>query len=76
MERAAGFREYLRTLPDDLLASVTQDYVWLADLDLPRAVRGDCERRRDFCRAECTARGAAELYWTAREAMRAMRKAG
>ncbi|SPE29178.1 hypothetical protein SBA3_1510004 [Candidatus Sulfopaludibacter sp. SbA3] len=29
---AATFRCYLKSLPDDLLESVTEDYIWLAGL--------------------------------------------
>src|SRR5438034_1156922 len=38
MERdpLATFRGYLQSLPEDLLESVTEDYVWLAGLTLER----------------------------------------
>ena len=52
------FRHYLRSLPDDLLESVTEDYVWLAGL----ALRPDFPQRRECCREECRRRGEPELY--------------
>ena len=65
MERDAfaTFRGYLESLPDDLLESVTEDYVWLAGLvfeEDPR--RTDFHQRRECCRAECTRRGVPQLY--------------
>jgi hypothetical protein len=62
-ERLDTFRDYLQSLPEDLLESVTEDYVWLAGLTL------DCDghstdfvERRECCRAECARRGASRLY--------------
>ena len=65
MERDAfaTFREYLGALPDDLLESVTEDYVWLAGLvfdEIPRHT--DFRRRRECCREECGRRGVPQLY--------------
>ena len=59
----ATFRGYLESLPDDLLESVTEDYVWLAGLvfeEIPRHT--DFRRRRECCRAECMRRGVPQLY--------------
>jgi len=57
------FRNYLQSLPEDLLESVTEDYVWLAGLDLDRGGRPtDFGRRRECCREECVRRGAPQLY--------------
>jgi hypothetical protein len=70
MGRAPGdtFREYLQSLPDTLLESVTQDYVWLAALiPDPREQGTDFVKRRECCRAECLRRGVPELYQLAEE---------
>ena len=59
----ATFRGYLEALPDDLLESVTEDYVWLAGLvfeEFPRHT--DFRGRRECCRAECARRGIPQLY--------------
>jgi hypothetical protein len=58
------FRDYLRSLPEDLLESVTGDYVWLAGLTLEEpGYRGtDFRQRRECCREECVRRGSPQLY--------------
>jgi hypothetical protein len=57
------FRDYLESLPEDLLESVTEDYVWLAGLGLDREGGStDFLARREACRAECARRGAPQLY--------------
>ena len=63
----AIFRGYLRSLPCDLLESVTEDYVWLSGLkfDEPRAA--DFRNRRECCREECARRGVPDLYRLAEE---------
>jgi hypothetical protein len=59
----ATFRGYLQSLPDDLLESVTEDYVWLAGLVFQESPRHtDFHRRRECCRAECARRGVPQLY--------------
>ena len=58
----AIFREYLRSLPEELLDSVTEDYVWLAGLDLDD---GDFLRRRECCRDEWASRGELQHYYLA-----------
>ena len=56
-EQLESFREYLRTLPDPLLASVTQDYMWLADLPFRKGVlRTGLQLRRECCLEECAHR--------------------
>ena len=55
------FRNYLQSLPEELLESVTEDYVWLAGLTLDRSPH-DFLRRRECCREECARRGAPQLY--------------
>jgi hypothetical protein len=57
------FRNYLEALPEDLLESVTEDYVWLAGLVFEESRRNaDFRRRRECCREECTRRGVPQLY--------------
>jgi hypothetical protein len=56
-EQLENFREYLRTLPDDLLAGVTQDYMWLTDLPFKKGpLRTGLQLRRDCCLEECALR--------------------
>jgi hypothetical protein len=62
-DMSATFREYLQSLPEDLLECVTEDYVWLAGLTLePRRHGTDFRERRECCRQECARRGAPQLY--------------
>jgi hypothetical protein len=57
------FRDYLRTLPEELLESVTEDYVWLAGLTVDWGGQApDFRPRRECCREECLRRGAPQLY--------------
>ena len=52
------FREYLQSLPDELLQSVAEDYIWLSGLPFHNAGRSaDFLRRRECCREECARRG-------------------
>jgi len=67
-DRLAIFRNYLQSLPEDLLESVTADYVWLAGLTLDRgALSTDFVERRECCREECARRGVPHLYELAEE---------
>lgn len=63
------FRRYLETLPEDLLESVTEDYIWLAGLDFHEQAGRDAEfrRRRECCRQECLRRGVPYLFGLAQE---------
>lgn len=62
-DRSATFREYLQTLPQDLLESVTEDYIWLAGLHFEDTERdADFRRRRECCWDECLRRGVPHLY--------------
>jgi hypothetical protein len=59
----ATFRGYLESLPDDLLESVTEDYVWLAGLVFEESHQHtDFRGRRECCREECARRGVLQLY--------------
>ena len=57
-KQLARFEEYLRSLPDGLLASLTRCYVWLAGLRFSegKAPTG-LDQRRDCCLEECLRRG-------------------
>ena len=62
-DRLATFRKYLESLPEDLLESVTEDYVWLAGLTFVRGAHStDFVQRRECCREECARRGTPHLY--------------
>jgi len=55
---SGAFRDYLQSLPDELLESVAEDYVWLASLAFHDGARvAEFERRREWCREECARRG-------------------
>jgi hypothetical protein len=59
----AIFRAYLESLPEDLLTTVTADYVWLAEAFRDDGERGaDFGMRRECCRQECIRRGVPWLY--------------
>jgi hypothetical protein len=57
------FRDYLQSLPEDLLESVTADYVWLAGQKFNRdPLATNFLLRRECCREECARRGTPQLY--------------
>ena len=61
--REDTFRRYLEALPDELLESVAEDYVWLADCEFPEEQPGvEFRRRRECCREECIRRGLPHLF--------------
>ena len=64
---SATFRDYLRSLPDELLQSVSEDYIWLSALDFENAPATEFRIRRDCCREECVSRGAPQLYQIAEQ---------
>jgi hypothetical protein len=67
-DRLAIFSNYLQSLPEELLESVTADYVWLAGLTLDRGESPtDFLERRECCREECARRGVPHLYELAEE---------
>ena len=69
---SAIFRQYLQTLPQELLESVTEDYIWLAGLSFDETERdADFRRRRECCREECLRRGVPHLYREAEYLLRA-----
>ena len=56
------FRGYLRSLPYELLESVTEDYVWLSGLAFQGGPGAEFRKRRECCREECARRGVPHLY--------------
>ena len=59
-----AFRDYLRTIEDELLAAVTADYIWLAaqsedENDQPAS---RFRWRRGACHEECVRRGKARIW--------------
>jgi hypothetical protein len=65
VRRSDVFRDYLRSLPEELLESVTQDYLWLSSLEFEPEARDEFLRRREHCREECKRRGALYLFYSA-----------
>ena len=64
------FRGYLESLPDDLLESVAEDYVWLAGCAFQGEAPGvEFGRRRECCREECLRRGLPQLFREAEESV-------
>src|ERR1019366_4060250 len=59
---SATFRDYLRSLPDELLQSVSEDYIWLSAVDFENEPATEFRVRRECCREECVRRGAPQLY--------------
>jgi hypothetical protein len=59
---ADAFREYLESLPEDLLEHVSEDYVWLSRLGFRGKPGAEFLRRRECCREECQRRGCPGLY--------------
>jgi hypothetical protein len=58
----ATFRSYLRSLPCELLESVSEDYVWLSGLAFEGERTEEFRGRRECCREECLRRGVPHLY--------------
>jgi hypothetical protein len=57
------FRGYLRSLPEELLESVTGDYIWLSGFPPEPGGRATgFVQRRECCREECARRGVPQLY--------------
>jgi len=59
----ARFQKYLGSIPDDLLASLTRCYVWLAGLRFSEGKQPTgLDLRRDCCLDECLRRGG--IIWS------------
>jgi hypothetical protein len=66
---SATFQEYLRSLAEESLEGVCQDYAWLSGLEFGSAPAAEFRRRRECCRQECARRGLLRLYQTAEQAV-------
>ena len=62
-----AFRDYLTSLPEELLENVTEDYVWLSRLGFGARQSTEFNNRRECCREECRRRGEPDLYSMAEE---------
>ena len=56
-DRVDQFRRYLESIPDDLLAEVTEDFRWLASAFADERAAEDFRQRMRFCSEECARRG-------------------
>lgn len=74
--QSTSFRDYLTSLPDDLLTSLTRCYIWLASLrfTVGRYPTG-LDLRRDCCLAECARRRANHRHGSRTGSSRARRAA-
>ena len=57
-----AFRDYLRTIEDELLEAVTADYIWLASQTEDEQPVSRFHWRRGACREECLRRGKARIW--------------
>jgi hypothetical protein len=58
--RRDPFREYLESLPDELLQCVAEDYAWLEWFFRQEPQGAEFRRRSECCRDECVRRGLPE----------------
>jgi hypothetical protein len=65
--KCATFRDYLRSLPEELLETVSEDYVWLSIQGFAAEASAEFVWRRECCRDECLRRGVPDLYRFAEE---------
>jgi hypothetical protein len=56
------FREYLRSIEDELLEAVAADYMWLAAQEGEEKFEARFDWRRRACREECARRGKLRLW--------------
>jgi len=59
-----AFRDYLRTIEDELLGAVTADYIWLASQSEDENGQPDSRFhwRRGACHDECLRRGKSRIW--------------
>ena len=62
IEEQQGFREYLRSIEDELLEAVTADYIWLAAQSDEEGPESRFYWRRGACREECARRGKLRIW--------------
>jgi hypothetical protein len=64
-----AFREYLRTIEDELLEAVTADYMWLASQSDGEQPESRFQWRRGACHEECVRRGKLRIWRRAERAL-------
>jgi hypothetical protein len=62
-----AFRDYLRTIEDELLEAVTADYIWLAAQYRDDEPNARFQWRRGACREECGRRRKLRIWRNAEE---------
>jgi hypothetical protein len=63
------FRDYLQHIEDELLESVTADYIWLANQSEDQSPYSRFYWRRNACREECARRGKLRIWRQAKNAI-------
>lgn len=64
-----AFRDYLRTIEDELLEAVTVDYIWLSSQIAEDQTESRFQWRRCACREECLRRGKPRIWRRAQRAL-------
>ena len=64
-----AFREYLQHIEDELLESVSADYIWLAAQSDEQSPYSRFRWRRSACREECARRGKPRIWRRAERAI-------
>jgi hypothetical protein len=64
-----SFRDYLRTIEDELLEAVTADYMWLASQTDDEQPESRFHWRRSACHEECVRRGKLRIWRRAERAL-------
>ena len=62
MQEQDAFREYLRTIEDELLEAVAADYIWLSTHTEEGQPESRFQWRRGACHEECLRRGKARIW--------------
>jgi len=57
-----AFRDYLRSIEDELLEAVSADYIWLASQTDEEAPEPRFRWRRTACQEECARRGKLRIW--------------
>jgi hypothetical protein len=69
MQEQDAFRDYLRSIEDELLEAVTADYIWLSSQTEDGQPESRFEWRRCACREECQRRGKPRIWRHAERAL-------
>jgi hypothetical protein len=69
IQEQEAFRDYLRTIEDELLEAVTADYIWLAAQCEEDGPNARFDWRRGACREECARRGKLRIWRRAERAI-------